>query len=163
MNAILADSLRGLMGGAVAAEATSWIDTPYAHGQWKKDVGCDCIGLIGGVGLAMGFESARRWARDPACKGYGRQPDPVMLMTALAKYMDPIAFDEVGLGDVYLMRWKREPHHFAIVTNLNPCYITHAYVSARKVCETALDSYWRHGTAWRSLIVGAWRYREVSA
>lgn len=163
----LSAALREQLRAQIVEEALSWVEpspgriTPYEHGQHVKGMGCDCIGLIGGVGLALGFASARRWAGDPEAKGYGRIPDPIMLMRVLARYMTPIAIKDAGFGDVLLFRFKREPHHFGIISDMQPMRIVHAYASARKVCENSIDGMWREGVSWRSLIVGAWRYREL--
>lgn len=145
----------------IVQEALSWVGTRYAHQASAKGVGCDCIGLIGGVGLALGFEFAGQWAADPSVKGYGPVPNPSMLLAGVAKYLDPITVPDAGLGDVLLLRFVQEPHHFAIISSIDPMRVVHAYVAARKVCETPIDGYWRQGVTWRSLIVSAWRYKEV--
>lgn len=155
-------SARQLLSIAVAAEALDWCETPYRHGQHAKGIGCDCIGLVGGVGLALGFASAKRWAADGACKGYGAQPDPLMLLSACAQHLAPIKISDAEVGDILMMRFREEPHHFSIITRYRPLYITHAYRLARKVCETPIDGEWKDGVPWRRLIVGAWRYKEVA-
>ena len=144
----------------VVAEAREWVGTPYRHGQALKGAGCDCIGLIGGVPVALGLPSGDAWAADPAIKGYGRDPDPRMLLPACHRHLVPT--DEPGLGDILLLRWHREPHHFAIIVQADPLRIVHAYASARKVCETPVDGYWRAGVRWRDLILSGWRYRELA-
>ena len=35
------------------AEARAWLDTPFHHQASIKGAGCDCIGLIKGVGVAL--------------------------------------------------------------------------------------------------------------
>ena len=102
----------------------------------------DCIGLIGGVALALGVPSAPAWANDMECAGYGRKPDAVMLLTACAKYLEPAA-GPLELGDVLVMRFADEPQHFAIVSALDPVYIIHAYAKARRVVEHRLDDEWQ--------------------
>ncbi len=147
----------------VVAAGQSWIGTAYRHQAGVKGVGCDCIGLIGGVGLDLGFPSAVEWSRDPAMKGYGPVPNPGMLLAAVAKYLIPIPdVADAGLGDILLLRFDREPHHFAIISSVAPLRVIHAYASARKVCETPIDGYWRQRVKWRDLIMSAWRYRELN-
>jgi NlpC/P60 family putative phage cell wall peptidase len=145
----------------IVAEARTWVSTRYAHQGSTKGLGVDCIGLIGGVGVALGLPSALAWARDPAVKGYGATPDPVMLMAAVEKYLTPIATPDAGLGDILILRWETEPHHFAIISNLDPRRVIHAYAAVRKCCETPINGEWRKGIPWSSLIVSVWRYREL--
>lgn len=151
------------LGLAVVTEARAWLETRYHEGQHAKGVGADCFGLVLGVGLVLGFRSARAAASDPLCKGYGRSPDPVKLDIAVGRYLVEINRNDVGLGDLYLMRWKGEPHHFAIISQLDPMYVIHSYVSVGKVCETPISGEWRHGVPWSSLIVRPYRYQEVAA
>ncbi len=145
----------------VVTEARSWIDTRYQHQASLKGVGADCIGFVGGVAVALGLPEALAWARDPAVKGYGGTPDGRMLLEACRKYLDPVSTALAGIGDVLVFRWATDPAHFAIISSLEPMRIIHAFSSARKVAENQIDGEWRKGTTWRSLIVGAWRFRGV--
>ena len=45
MNDLMSEALRA----ALAAEARSWIGTPYHHRASTKGAGADCLGLIRGV------------------------------------------------------------------------------------------------------------------
>lgn len=147
----------------IIAEAREWIGTRYAHGQSVKGVGADCIGFAGGVPRELGMPSAIAWSRDQSCKGYGPDPNQRMLEVAIVKYLDPISISAAGIADLLLMRFEREPHHFALISRLNPMYVIHAYASSpHEVCETPVSGYWRQRTKWRDLIVSAWRFREVT-
>jgi hypothetical protein len=95
-------------------------------------------------------------------KGYGPIPNPDMLLSAVAKYLDSIVVKDAGLGDILLLRFERDPHHFAIISNLEPLQVIHAYADVRRVCETPLDGYWRQKIKWRNLILSAWRFREMA-
>ena len=126
-----------------------------------KGVATDCSGLVGGVGLDLGLPDAIAWSRDPAVKGYGRVPDAHVLLGACRKYLDPIPIAQAAVGDVLVLRFENDPQHFAIISNLSPMRIIHAYAVARKVCENGIDGEWRAGVPWRSLIVGCWRFRGL--
>lgn len=148
---------------AVVAEARSWVGTRWAHQCMLKGFGCDCIGLVGGVGYALGMPSAEQWYRDADAHNYGREPDPVVLRAFARRYLSEIPIVGAGLGDILLFEWlPGRPMHFGIVSNLKPMQIVHAYASARKVCENGIDGKWRQDQTWRSLIAGAWRYRELA-
>lgn len=138
------------------------MDTPFVHQGRVKGLAVDCIGLIGCVGIEAGSQEAVEWARDPAMNGYAKQPDPKVLMAGCRKYLDEISRVDAGLGDIFVMRFEKEPHHFAFVSNLSPARVIHAYSAAGKVCEQGIDGEWRTGKTWRSLIVSAWRFRGLS-
>lgn len=146
---------------AVVACALTWLETPWRHQARRKGLGVDCIGLIGCVGAEMGYESAKRWLRDPSMHNYSMHPDSEQMTAGLRRYLVPIELAAAQLADVLVMRWEQEPAHFALVTQLQPLRIVHAYRSVRKVSDCSIDGYWREGITWRSLIVGAWRYQEL--
>jgi NlpC/P60 family putative phage cell wall peptidase len=123
----------------IADEARQWVGTPWRHQASLKGIGCDCIGLVRGVARALGLTApfatgaARRYA------GYGRTPDPEMLLEACGDYLDPGRGD---LGDVLLLRFEREPQHFALISNLKPRRMIHSYAQARKAVENGIDHVW---------------------
>ena len=140
----------------LVAAARAWLGTRWMHQASLRGVGADCIGLIVGVARDCGLPEAAAWAADPTSKGYGRAPDPAMLLAAAERYLDPIPVDAAVAGDILLMRFTIEPQHFAIVSALEPRSIIHAYSGARKVVEHRLDELW-----W-SRILRAYRYRGVA-
>lgn len=145
---------------AIVAEARSWLGTPYRHQTSIKGLGADCIGLIGGVPRNLGMPSGLAWANDPAMKGYSATPNEGPLMAAVSKYLVPI--ERAAPGDILLMRWEDDPGHFAIVSQLAPLMIVHAFSSARKVSEHNIAGFWRQGITWSSRILSAWAYREAT-
>lgn len=149
-----------MLGTMVVAEAYRWLGTPWRHQGRRRGIGCDCIGFIGGVALMLSFPSARKWVSDLTTKGYGRQPDAGMLRAACNRHLVPVTDPEPG--DIYCMAYEGQPKHFAILSRLG--YVLHAYAFApRMVCEMPLDGVWYDGATGRSLIVSAWRYKEVAA
>lgn len=150
-----------MTGADVVAAARTWAGTPYRHQASIKGVGADCIGFCGGVAVELGIPGARDWASDPDAKGYGRQPQAAALIDGCRRYLDPIQIAQAALGDVLVLRFEREPQHFAIISQLSPMMVIHAYAAARKVTEMGIDGDWRQGISWRSLIVSAWRFRGV--
>lgn len=137
---------------AVVAEARTWLGTPFHHQASLKGVGCDCIGLIKGVGLALGILDY-----DPASPeaqpylAYSRMPNPQMMRRALSTFFEPVAVADVLPGDFYYMAWIREPQHVALVTDTG---IIHSYEGGPgKVVEHGLDE------TWRRRIVAAYRFK----
>jgi NlpC/P60 family putative phage cell wall peptidase len=137
----------------IIAEAREWLGTPWKHQASLKGVGCDCIGLIRGVARAVGLDdpftsgSARRYF------GYGRIPDPSLLLDACRDYLDP---GRGELGDILVLRFEREPQHFAIVSCLKPRRMIHAYAQARKAVENGIDH------VWLSRVVRTYSFRGIA-
>lgn len=145
----------------VVDEARSWLGTPWEHQQAVKGVGCDCIGFLAGVDMALGLPEGKAWLADLRYKGYGRTPKPDLLLEACSEYMDPIALDDAGLGDVlqlsYADRGVSQPMHFAIISCLDPRMMIHALaISPRRVVEHNIDQ------TWASRVLRAYRLRGVS-
>lgn len=128
----------------IVAEARSWIGTPWLHQASVRGAGCDCIGLIVGVGAALGVPEAMQWLKDPSFRTYGRLPDPALLLQGATTYLDRIKIREASLGDTLLFHWEGgPPRHFGIVTKLEPMYMVHALAQARRVTEHRIDELWQ--------------------
>lgn len=138
---------------AIVAEARSWVGTRYQHQGRLKGIGVDCVGLIGGVAIAAGVAEGAQWAQDRALAGYGRIPDPKVLLGGCERYLDRI--ERWQVGDVLVLSVTRDPCHFAIVSALDPPYIVHAYARSRKVVEARLDE------TWAGRVRGAYAFRGV--
>ena len=151
----VSDARGGLVTGAsVAWMARRWLDTPYKHGACKIGVGVDCIGVVVGVALSMGLPEAEAFASDADFKGYSRQPDPAKLLQACDRYLDRIAAPE--LGSIAVMRFKREPQHFGIISSIDPIRIIHAYQDIKFVREHGLEA------KWPQRIIRHYRFRGVN-
>lgn len=145
-----------ISGEDIVAEARAWIGTPWKHAQALKGVGCDCIGLVGGVAANVGITDD--WMTDASrvFKGYGRLPEVAKIEAGCAKWMNPVAFDRLQLGDILVMRFEKEPQHFGILSQLHPRYMVHAYAQARRVGENRIDEIWSQR------IVAAFRFKGVA-
>jgi cell wall-associated NlpC family hydrolase len=146
----------------VIACAREWIGTRWQHQASLRAVGCDCIGLVGGVARELDLPGGIQWTNDPGIRGYGREPDPQVLLWACGKYLDPGAG---VVGDILLLRappantaiadvCKFPPRHFGIASR--PGYMIHAWAQLRKVSENRIDEFWR------ARIVGFYSYRGLS-
>lgn len=130
----------------VIAEAREWIGTPYAHQHRAKGVGCDCVGLIVGVGLATG--SLTTWTPEKwrEVKRYGRLPNPTHMGGALAQFLLPV--DGAGVpedGAIAWLGWRAGlPMHLAFIATSPDGYrtIIHAYSLADRVVENRLSDEW---------------------
>ena len=140
----------------IVAEARAWLGTPWLHQARLKGVGTDCIGLIGGVALALGLPGAAEWDADPTLHCYGRTPDPRVLLGGCNRFMDRIAVEEVLPADVLIMSFEKEPQHFAIVSRIDPMYVVHAYAQRGRVVENGVQVA-------GARVQRAYRYRGVEA
>lgn len=140
----------------VVETAKLWLGTPHQHQASARGVGADCIGFIGGVALECGIAEAFAWRADSRCKGYGRQPDPVMLLAACERYLDEIPLRDVRIADILVFRFHDQPQHFGLVVATEPLTIIHSLIGARKVALHRVDSLWRQR------IVRCYRFRELA-
>lgn len=155
---------------AIVSEAREWLGTPYGHQRSIKGVRADCIGLVGGVPRELRMPSGLAWARDPEMRRYSPTPHRDQLQAGIGKYLVPIAIEAARPGDIYLMKWKDDPGHFAILTELSPPMIIHAYSAARgrgltvtgQVAENNIAGFFSQGITWRSRILSAWAYQEAT-
>lgn len=132
------------------AEARAWLGTPFQHQGCLKGVACDCIGLVKGVGLALGlvdYDPTSPQAQ--AFASYSMMPDSKRMRQGLATWLLPISVAEVLPADILFMAWTREPQHVALRTDHG---IIHSYSSVGKVVEHAFDE------SWQRRVVAAYRY-----
>ena len=100
------------------AEARAWPNTPFHHQASVKGVGCDCIGLIKGVGVAPGlvdYDPSSPEAQ--AFANYSMLPNSRRMREGLTTWLVEIPVDEATLADIYFMAWGREPQHVALITD----------------------------------------------
>lgn len=95
---------------AIVAAARAWLGTPFHHQARAKGVGCDCAGLIIGVGRELGLLPAGF-----DINGYPRTPDGVSLLQHCDEHMVPVSRQEMGLGDVIVIRWEKQPQHLGFI------------------------------------------------
>lgn len=121
----------------VIAEARSWVGTPFVPQQSVKGHGCDCAGLIRGVGRAFGIESD--------VGPYKQQPKGFELSRICREYMTEIPLSDMQAGDVVEIAFTAEPQHLGIlVPYRSGLGIVHALMLSKKVVEHRLDSTWRN-------------------
>jgi len=136
----------------IAAEARSWIGTPYRHQASLKGVGCDCLGLVRGVWRAVIGDEPER--APPYAPDWAEAASGEPLADAAARHLaaiDRAAFRE---GDVLLFRWRANlpAKHAAIVTA--PDLMVHAHDGAA-VAEVVIAPWWRRRLAYAFRFPGA--------
>lgn len=141
----------------VIIEARRWIGTPYHHQAALRGVGVDCVGLIRGVGFAVGVLPPRHedWARFNA---YGRLPSPTRMAEGMREFLIPVEYGEQQPGDIAWMQWRENlPMHLGILATLDSDRpsIIHSFSDVGFCVEHGLTS------DWLARIVSYWRYPEI--
>jgi NlpC/P60 family putative phage cell wall peptidase len=96
----------------VVAEARRWLRTPFQHQARLRDVAVDCAGLVIGVARALGIV-----APDFEVTGYPRSPDGRSMLELCDRFMRRIDVAAMQAGDVFVIRWAKDPQHLAIATD----------------------------------------------
>lgn len=131
--------------------------TRYRHQARVKQVGADCVGLVGGVALACGVLGSQEWMADPAMHQYARSPSDDFLRRSCDRYLNRIPVANAREGDVLIFSIHGEWRHLALVSSA-PRFIIHAYalLAARRVVEQSLPV--AHAT-----VVAAYSFRGLTA
>ncbi len=116
----------------IIEEARSWLGVPWAHQGYSKKFGCDCIGMIHGVGVATTALKVNP-VDLAAYSGYARNPDPRRMKMALTTFFKPILLKTAKPGDILWFRIDKYPRHLGIITE--PGIVIHSDTVQKKVIE----------------------------
>lgn len=120
----------------IVAEARTWLETPFHHQGRVKCVGVDCAGVPVMVAKALGLD----WAD---AKGYARMPSNGVFGKVVWSVLKRITLDQVKAGDLMTFAWRGEEHHIAIVSQIEPIRLIHAWQEIGRVVENDLDETWK--------------------
>jgi NlpC/P60 family putative phage cell wall peptidase len=149
------------IGELAAAEARTWIGTPYHHQASVRRVGCDCLGLVRGVYRGVvGPEPAVAPNYSPGWDEVAKQE---VMLAAFRTYL--VDVPDYGClpehwtflpGDVLLFRMRpgAVAKHCGIVTESGRFVHSH---TGRGTVEIELSDWWR------KRIVGLFTFPEPSA
>lgn len=99
-----------MIGEQIAAEAETWVGTPFVWQGRLKGIGCDCKGLVAGVAKACGRPEADSVE---ALRGdYGEKVPVGDLKSGLARIFERVT--EPLAGDVLLILAGGKAQHLAI-------------------------------------------------
>jgi cell wall-associated NlpC family hydrolase len=128
--------------------ARGYLWTPFHHQGRLPGVGLDCAGLVVCAARAHGYEVAD-------VQGYASTPSQGLFTKALLEHCDSIAQADVLPGDLMMFAFKSEPQHIAIVSDINPVTLLHAYAAVRSVVEHHLDA------TWQQRLCACYRLRDI--
>ncbi len=129
----------------VAAEALSWIGTPYLHQASAKGIGCDCLGLVRGVWRALyrrDLPAPPDYAADWSCGDVKEA-----LLAGAYRHFEPCGANACLRGRLLIFRWR--PHlparHAGIAVTQD--HFVHAYDGGGGVVRSFLVPQWRRRIA----------------
>lgn len=126
-------------GSRVVRLAETWIGTPYRHQGSRKDVGCDCLGLVRGVWREL--HGAEPETPSPYAIDWVLDRSGERLLDAAKRHL--IASDEMRpeAGSVVFFRWRRRlpASHCGIVDGGGR--LIHAYEGGA-VVRSAMPDPW---------------------
>lgn len=129
---------------ALVSTARGWLGTPWHHQGRLPGIGLDCVGLP--VCVARAHEIHHEDRAD-----YGRIPDPVRLIYALAASLECVALEDRLPGDILCFEIRRgRPQHLAMITDYG---MIHTHQGVGEVVEHTLAD------PWLSRLHSVWRYR----
>jgi hypothetical protein len=144
----------------IVREARTWVGTPYRHAARLKGVGVECVGVILGVGTALGHISPLADLAFLKYRGYSRVPNPRRMLQGMCEYL--VRRDEpVGVippdGSIGWFQWREDlPMHLAIVGTFDQRRtMIHAFNLVDRCVENTLDE------VWLARVHSWWAYREV--
>lgn len=138
-----------LIGAAVVAQARLWVGTPYKHQHRQLGVGCDCVGLIIGVGRATQVLELSDEDWEPY-EGYSTHPNPRKMVGAMHRFMVPLDLPPKPAhlppdGAVMHLGWREHlPMHLAILATdrFGRRTMIHAFKWRDKVVEHGFVAEW---------------------
>ncbi len=120
---------------AIIAAARECIETPFRHQGRIVGRALDCVGLGCHILSRLQLPYIDQ-------QGYPRLPFKGQLESAIASQPHLMEVDdEAQPGDIFLMRFGREPQHIAIMTDRGT--IIHSWEQAGKCCEHDITPEWR--------------------
>ncbi len=143
-----------VLGEDVVEEAMTWMDTTFVHQAASKGHGCDCIGMVRGVGRdldILDFDEDSEYGK--TLLAYPLTPEPRRLIGAL-NYLFVRIRSGFEIGDVVLFAIENTPTHVGIITNVSRGMVIHTWRAKGKVVQT------RYGH--RLKPTGVWRYPGVA-
>ena len=133
----------------IVAEARTWLGTPFKHQARLKGVGVDCGGVPVGIAKTLGLSYNDG-------QGYARVPSNGQFRSLLASCLDVITLADVQPGDLMSFAFMSEEQHIAVVSQLDPIRLIHAWEAIGRCVENDFDAVWQRR------LRGCWRFRGMA-
>ena len=130
----------------IYTEARRWVGTPYQHHGRRIGQACDCIGLILGVGRAVGVPLPK----DRELPAYGPLPHGSMCESMSDRYLERqsvklISAAKPGQIGLFFVNARNVGQHFCIFgwhESTQRKTMIHAFMRGRHVIETGIPDFW---------------------
>jgi NlpC/P60 family putative phage cell wall peptidase len=97
------------------AEALTWKGTKYHHHQMCKGAGCDCVGFVAGVCMAVGLIPAT-WQPETYSREWHLHQNQEALLIGMNKLgVREIPLDQAQPGDIITFQYGRVNSHLGIL------------------------------------------------
>ncbi|MDJ0579101.1 NlpC/P60 family protein [Crocosphaera sp.] len=111
-------------------EADEWVGTPRMDGQCKKQVGCDCVGLLIGVAKEIGYLPGDY--KEPNYYQTARGDSLVKILEKHLKLTDRTK-DSFIVGDIVVIEYGNQLTHVGIIYSENLIIHSHRKMGVVKV------------------------------
>ena len=116
------------------AEALTWRGTKYHHHQSCKGAGCDCVGFVAGVCIAVGL-LPKTWQPETYSREWHLHQNQEALLTGMSKLgARQIPLEQAQPGDIITFQYGRVSSHLGIL--LPGDRIIHAHMEVGSVVVT---------------------------
>lgn len=136
---------------AIVAQALTWLDVRWQH-QGRSRAGVDCIGLV----IALRRELL---GLQHDVTGYTRTTSDEAMLLQAASHLRALPYGAPWQpGDVLVLGFHDQRHMGLVAPHPAGAGLSliHAYLPARRVVQTRLDSVWRQRT------LGAFAWPELA-
>lgn len=120
---------------AVVERALSYVGTPYLHQGRLPGLGLDCYGVVGCAFREAGCALPMR-------ADYSEAPSQAELYRWIDTHFAHISATNLCPGDVLVFRMVVEAQHMALVVDINPVSLVHAYRRVGRVVRHDLVAPW---------------------
>jgi cell wall-associated NlpC family hydrolase len=143
----------------IVQTARTWLGTKFHHqGRIKRNKqnlgGCDCIGLIIGVGNELNIKPHNKNLSDYDTVKYGRTHKRNQLNDSLSSCFTKTS--KISRGTILVFQINPDLQHCAIVSEIkNLIKIIHCDAKAKKVVENNISD------SWLRKIIGIYNFPEI--
>ena len=141
---------------SIYTEARRWVGTPYHHQGRRIGQACDCIGLLIGVGRALGFSIPP----DSGIPPYGQLPHAGACEEMAGRYLVPAGRSILpGQVGMFFVNTRGVGQHFCVFAwheDTNRVTMIHAFMNTKTVVETGISDFWK------KRLLGVYDYRECA-
>lgn len=150
-------SRKDSIGAEIAAEAMTWVGTPFRHQGRIKGRAVDCANFVALVAIGVGLTGIE------IPGDYHEREDGVEMLRLLHQYLELVDYDgdlsNIATGDIIALcddvRQEPDvPRHLVIVHTVDAGYLYAVHATKTGVKRHRLDSRWlgRIHSVWRVIV-----------